>query len=206
MFTQEEAIDIFTRKEPLCGELMLYYSDSGTFPMVRHPLVFSVPHSDALNALMNKQLEVRKEAATQMLVEGYYADYVFLHEKPYRFDAFNEVMDKLSDKEYWKLLGDIWTNSENIWQNLAGWKKLLKSKRGGKKNFMDKSDLKVFNSLPDTVTVYRGYLPNKNKHGLSYSLSKERAEWFAKRWHKTGKVVTPASAERKNICIHGLQK
>ena len=54
--------------------------------------------------------------------------------------------------------------------------------------FMSKEDRKYFDSLPEQVVVYRGYLQGKNKTGFSYTLNKERAEWFANRFSGDGKV------------------
>jgi len=188
-------IDLLKKKEPLCPELKKYYSKGELFEMVRHPLLFSVPHSSTMNALLNMQLIERKNRAAKLLKEENYEAYVFMHERPYRFEAFKEIEQSLTDTKYWKMLSEIWTDSENTWQNLDEWKEYLKSPRKNKTAFMSKEDLAVYNSLPDMVTAYRGYNEEyDNKDGVSYSLSKAKAEWFSKRFHKAGsvkKIVIP---------------
>lgn len=190
----EELHALLNRQEDLCDELMTYYREAGngnTFATVRHPLVFSVPHFDGSNALLNKQLEVKKQAAKQMMEEKDYAGYIFLHEKPYRYDSFREVCEKLSDQLYWEMLADVWTNSENIWQNRNGWIQLLSESRPGKNQFfMDDEERLTYNALSDVVTCHRGYTPGKNMNGISYTLSYEKAQWFANRFSKNGKVIT----------------
>lgn len=196
MFTQDEFFKLMTTKEDLCDELQAHYSND-KLPMVRHPLLYSVPYNEAENAMLNYRFKLLKEAVQKNLEDKDYAGYIFLHEKPYRFNAFKEVMEHLQDEIYWELLSDVWSNSENIWQNLKEWKKLLSSERKGKGAFMDKDERKIYNALPDTVIAYRGYLPGKNINGISYTISKEKAEWFANRWNKKGKVLTMRVPRKK---------
>jgi len=48
----------------------------------------------------------------------------------------------------------------------------------------------VYQSLPDTITVYRGVIGTAEDSylGLSWSLNQETAEWFAKRFGHRGYV------------------
>jgi hypothetical protein len=46
---------------------------------------------------------------------------------------------------------------------------------------MDEDERKTFGELPDELTIYRGYA-GKRKNGLSWTLSLEKAEWFADRF------------------------
>jgi hypothetical protein len=185
----EKLMELMNKKEELCEELQQYYRDGDKFNTVRHPLIFSVPHSNQMNALLNAQLIEKKKAVDIALEEKDYNSYIFLHEKPYRFNAFVDIMDNLTDAEYWEILGKVWENSENIWQNKKGWIKLL-TNRENSLLMMDEDELKVYNSLPNIVTVYRGYIPNKNKNGLSYSLDKDKAVWFSERFGTNGAVFT----------------
>ncbi len=185
----DDYIKILNTKEDLSDELKPYLTTVGSFEALRHPLVFCVPYFPQMNALMNKQFKHKKELLEKHLSEKEFGSYIFLHERPYRFDAFKKVEQNLSDKDYWELLSDIWTDSENIWQNLNEWKKLLKQRKETKHLFMSEADKEVFNSLPDKITIYRGCIPKQNEKGLSYTIDKEKAEWFSKRFHKNGKVI-----------------
>lgn len=201
--TQTEMFDLFTRKEELHDDLIPYYRKAGEgykFATLRHPFVFSVPHFETSNAYINKQYEVRKKCADEAIANGDYTGYISIHENPYRVNAFKEVCDRMSDEDYWSVLSDIWQLSENIWQNKQGWIKLLKSKRPGKKHFMNEEEHETFASMPDVITSYRGYIPGKNMTGLSYSLSKEKAEWFANRFQRLngdGKVIKISIPKKK---------
>ena len=177
--------ELLSKKEPLRKELKKYEGKHNGMQVVRHPLVYSVPHHESFNALLNKRYETIKKECDKALMEKDYGKFIFWHERPYRLDAFVQNMNFMSDKEYWKILGEIWIDSENIWQNLSKWKKLLSDKRASKHLFMISDDYKI----PEKITAYRGYAPNQNENGISYTLDKNKAEWFAKRyWKKNGEV------------------
>lgn len=181
--------ELLNKKEPLRKELMKYKGELKGMPVVRHPLVYSVPHDESFNALLNKRYELIKAECEKALAKKDYGKYIFWHERPYRLDAFMEKMNFLTDRKYWKILGEIWVDSENIWQNLPKWKKLLKAERSSKYLFMEGDDYKMFKTLPERITAYRGYVPNQNENEISYTLEKENAEWFAKRyWKKNGQI------------------
>lgn len=184
--------DLYTKKEDLCQELMPYlsYHDKLKQDVIKHPLVFSVPHNSGMNAIVNEMLRQRKAASKEFLELKKYNSYIWIHERPYRLQAFAEVAKHLDDKEYWEILSDIWTDSENIWQNRPYWKGLLADRKETKEFFMSEEDKLVYDQLPETITIYRGYIPGKNKLGFSYTLDKDKAEWFSKRYWKDGLVLT----------------
>jgi hypothetical protein len=184
--------DLLSKQEELHQDLVPFLDtkNSNMFPTLRHPLVYSVPYTPQMNALLNKRYEVLSEQVKKHLDEKKYSSYVFKHERPYRFQALLDVYMLLDDKEYWELVSDVWVDSENIWQNLKHWKKLLKQRGETKHFFMDEDDKKDFDNLPDKLIVYRGYIKGKNEKGLSYTTDENKAKWFAKRFYKDGQVTS----------------
>lgn len=190
MKLDESFEDIISRKEELCDELKKYLENNGSFDLIRHPLVYSVPHYKEKNALVNKQLEYRKKEAKELLENKDYLSFIFLHEKPFRMNAFIEVKENFNDEDYWSIALSVWTNSDNIWQNRDTWKKLLKDKKriSTKHLFMSEDDRKVFDELPERFKIYRGYHDGKNEFGYSYTLDEETAKRFSKGHKVVGKV------------------
>lgn len=66
---------------------------------------------------------------------------------------------------------------------------------------MDAEELAYYNSLPDEFTVYRGIGSKTNKKGISYTLSLEKAEWFANRFQQDGYVLT-GTAKKKDVLAY----
>lgn len=196
-----EMAQMMASDEPLHPDLVPYYDPDRVhgMGMLRHPLVYSVPFSS--NAMVNKQYESKKSAVARALEEKNFDRYVFLHERPYRVDAFKEIQDELSDWKYWKILGEIWVDTENQHANIRAWKNLLNSKRPHRHYFMGEDETNLLLSLPDEVTIYRGCLKGRNENGLSWTLDKVKAEWFAKRLLRSGTPLLLTGVVKKSDIV-----
>lgn len=190
-------------KEVELHEDLKPYVETGSFlPMLRHPLVYHVPYSEQMNGMINNFYTHKKEAAEKSLKERDYSKYIWLHERAYRVNAFSEVESYLSDKSYWGILGTIWIDSENIYQNLTFWNYFLKKDRDGKKHFMSDEDLGVFNKFPETITVYRGCKEGQNENGYSYTTDESIASWFANRFNNGTPKVVELTVKKEDILAY----
>ena len=172
-------------------ELKPYLQKGPTFEVIKHPLVFAVPYfkSDFENDHLNKTLQFKKEYIQNCISKKEPHSYIFMHEKPYRLQAFYAAMDehkiiKEYSPTYWKLLRDVWVTSENVWEYDMEWRILLNSKNKNAEKFMTLSERKALDKMfkdSETIEIYRGAC-ERNKNGLSYSLEKGIAQWFANRF------------------------
>jgi hypothetical protein len=171
-------------EEKLHPDLVPYLQRDGIF----HPVVYSLYHTTDRNEI-NKFYEYKLKKIEQSLKQKDFNTYVFLHERPHRIKAFIDIMEKLSDSDYWKLLALVYTDSENIWQHKSALSTLLGSPRPHSDAFMVDDERAVYAALPDTVTLYRGY-NHRNARSFSYTLDYKQAYWFANRFGSVGKVKT----------------
>lgn len=106
--------------------------------------------------------------------------------KPYRFTFLNHVQSYLSDDDLGKCLRSVWSNNEHTNSGSVFTKKELVSlfSRSTKNFLMDNEELSVFQELPDRITIYRGTssMNSKDLKVFSWTLSQERAEWYAGRF------------------------
>ena len=101
---------------------------------------------------------------------------------PQRLDAFLDFGTK-SDRDFWECLCMAWMTCESVTINKPVWLSLMSGQRPGKEKWlMTKEEVSFLATLPDTVTVYRGCPVNKT-NGLSWTLSRETAIWFANRFN-----------------------
>jgi len=174
--------------EPLNADLVAYLETSNEgWAMLRHPLVYQVPFFS--NGSANAYYEQKRKAVEQALEKKNYKEFVWLFERPYRVEAFIKIADKLSDTDYWKLLSDIWIDTENQYAYLKEWKKLLGSKRSSRHYLMDEDEDNLLRSLSNEVTIYRGCQKGLNESGLSWTLDKSKAQFFANRFGKKGIIL-----------------
>jgi hypothetical protein len=162
------------------------------WPMLQHPLVYAVPYMPQMNHWHNNALKQKREMLSRATKAGDWSSYLFLHERPYRFQALVEVAshegDRITKNELWALIRDVWVDSENIWQNEAGWAYLFG--RQGSFAMMDDDEYQALQAMQGTpFSIYRGWSLEDRKWGWSWTLDQERAEWFAKRFGDRGFVT-----------------
>ena len=142
--------------------------------------------------------------------EGNYLQYVFLYERPYRLEAFKAIVtgkaiNKTDPATYWKLLGRIWVDSENIWQNFIQWKQLWSDPSAHRRIVMDEDELAALDDLPETVSIYRGAAFRSTRWGLSWTTNYDKAVWFGKRGARDAKVfVLSGKVKKENVLAHFL--
>lgn len=174
--------------EPLNADLVPYLEISNAgWAMLRHPLVYQVPFFS--NGSANAYYQQKKTAVEQALEKKNYKQFVWLFERPYRVEAFIKIADNLSDTDYWKLLSDIWVDTENQHAYIKEWKKLLGSKRSNRHYMMVEEEDNILRSLADEVSIYRGCQKGLNEDGLSWTLDKSKAKFFANRFGKKGIIL-----------------
>lgn len=213
MDEMSELSELLRKQEELHPDLQDYIFEVGSLgPCLQHPLIYNVPHVDAMNALINKRYGYIKEAVEKAKAEGNWARYVFQHEKPYRFHAFTDIMFQLSDAEYWEMFAELWTNSENIWQVPAG---ALLQARDNPHLMMNEEEKHFYDSLPNQIVIYRGFAQPKDypgikldadkcKYGYSWTLSHWHASWFAYRFAGLHKNPRVAKAVVQKNCVKGV--
>jgi hypothetical protein len=168
-------------------DLQPYLEDGVLGPQLRHPLVYAVPLWTKAHA--NYMYEQKKKDLEKAIAEKKYSQIIFLHERPYRLEAFIQIAKDLPDSKYWSLLASIWTDTENGWQNLNEWRALFSADRPARGHLMDENEHFTLGNLPETVEIYRGCQEGINEDGLSWTLDPEKAKFFAERFGKPGKVL-----------------
>src|SRR6516165_1291994 len=154
---QKEWVENVKNPVPLHPELAEYVVRADPdktlkWDVLKHPLVFGVPYISNMNFLYNQQYETKIKAVRECVSQENWSQYIFLHERPYRFDAFDAVVsyNKIDGPMYWDLLSHIWSDSENLWQ--VGYKrirKILSRHPKYRDHFMDERDKILLRFLPD---------------------------------------------------------
>lgn len=94
--------------------------------------------------------------------------------------AFARYAYRLSDYGYWFLLSTLWV-SYTGWSDLELWKQLFSSSGGSRTtSIMKPSELNVFRSLGDQLTLYRAHR-SEERDWISYTLVPVKAAEFAAR-------------------------
>ena len=151
--------------------------------LLHHRFVISAAHPP-FYAMLNKAYVSKKERVKIAEEQGDYQTIIRMHERPYRLEAFIEIIEsgaELESQEYWNLVRTIWTDSENIHQCFHDWLTIW-DYPDDRHLVMNEAERAVLASLPDDIEIYRGVRHMECARGLSWSTDKARATWFARRW------------------------
>lgn len=119
-----------------------------------------------------------------------------------RFQTFLKIKDELNDKDYWRILAYVYTCSDNLYYLKEEVKEAFLEDRSEREYLMNKNELKVYNSLPENIIIYRGMTSMElecRDFGVSWTLSKERAEFFAFKYGRN------YATENKPKVVHQLE-
>jgi hypothetical protein len=125
-----------------------------------------------------------KQEMEQLLREKYASEdwrgFILLHARAFRWRALWQVYPRVDFGTLAELFREVWTDSEDCWRErdiiLPLIQEILES--GYKSNLFRSEDLHQFNDLPAKVKIYRG-AKRWNVAGMSWTLNRERAEFFA---------------------------
>lgn len=204
--TQEKYWELMQKVENLHPDLEKFKDTVANMPSIRHPLLYSIPHFDQMNAYVNYRYAFLKEQLQKALESNDIFRIVHMYERPYRLNAFIEhVKNDCSPKNYWKMVGELYTDCENIYQNVDEWENVLfnESPKLNLRAFMQAENYKLYKALPDQLTIYRG-TKDDYWQGFSWTLDKEKAKWFALRWKMAEEhgFVTEAQVNKSFILGH----
>lgn len=163
------------------------YTDPLFGRTLKHPLVFMVPLS--LPGMANKAFAAKEESLAAAVENRDWARVVWLHERPYRLQAFVEYVvgtdddgtpHRLVDQpaEVQALAARIWTDSENIGELTGEWAALFSGWAPGDPMLFN-DDPDGWAALPEELTVYRAGIDDG---GWSWTLDPAVAEFFAARF------------------------
>lgn len=147
-------------------------------------------------ASINQIIERKQQALQEYERERKWFNYVFTHHRPYRADALFDVIGKVGASRVWPLVGHVWTDSESNAQSWETWEEIWSHAYDSRGNFrkgfskvMSAKDRRTYEALPAIITAYRGCFDEYDTTAYSWTLDREKAEWFARRKSWNGNPV-----------------
>lgn len=161
-------------------------------PFIEEGVSFNLKTGEVINLIDDKEaLKKEKELRLKRMRNMSPMQIAFCVSKPYRMLYLSLAFPYLTKKERSKIMHEVWISVENINGNInASQMEILKMLRKcNPKYLMGRENYEVYENLPDTFVVYRGLQENAQEDGLSWSLSKNVAEWFAGRFENDGEII-----------------
>lgn len=116
------------------------------------------------------------------------------------------VAKHMNNKDLGRVLRSFWQSVESIsldadvsGETMTSW-----FKRADKSSLMDSEGRAIYDSLPDTVTLYRGVtsINRRKTKALSWTTDREVAKWFAERFNTgTGEIWMIRVPKERILCV-----
>lgn len=199
----ENAEALFLRKEELNPELVPYVQKGPLGLMIHHPVIIQIMYHESSNAWVNEYFKHASQRVQEAREAKDWEKFVFAHERPYRLNALLEAYNAgltFEKGRYWGLVGEVWVDSENIYQNLKLWRHIWSRPCKQQMWVMGEDDRLQHDSLPSEFTIYRGTNYKSSVRGLSWTLDPDKAEWFARRFKTKKNSIIVVSAQVRKIC------
>jgi len=151
--------------------------------MIHNPLYVGVYSEHRfMNEMVNNAYHKKKKHLQEYVEQQKIESVINLIERPYRVESTMEALRSWwqpNKDAYWDLISWLWQDTECVYENLDTWIELMTLEFSEPQLMMNDKEKEVYDNLPEIVRVYRGGVDDK---GLSWSLSREKAEWFANRF------------------------
>ena len=122
--------------------------------------------------------------------------------KSYRSAFLKYTMEYMDVKDFSEYLADYWvsTESPNSDPNFSKKQLVRMFAQADKRYLMTAEEYKKYFLLPETLTVYRGVTSYnaRNIIALSWTLDRDKAEWFAHRFGENG-TIYEAEIDKKYV-------
>lgn len=150
----------------------------------------------------NRLFEWNRKRAETAIADKDANGFVWAHERPYRTEALLRTIDLglvqgYFDPVFCRLARDVWVDCENIPQHLDDWRNIFNRTQRFWYYWMDEAERNELGSMSTRFKVWRGEC---NDLGVSWSLSKRTAEFFANRkLNGANGVVRGGYVHRENV-------
>lgn len=201
--TNEAALRSFSKTFARAVEI-----EQGRF-FVRHPFTSTSVTVDADGKMVDltkeadykKWLEGLDALIDRVPVETLFSVYI---SDAWRLTWLKYAKSHLSKKDFAEFLATAWVSAENpnMDANVKIPTLIQWFRSADKKALMDEEDYKIWESLPDLVTLYRGVSVGRERYGLSWTDNRKKAEWFKGRFEKSDQKGTLLTVTvPKDLCL-----
>lgn len=166
------------------------YFDSKT-RAIDHPLLRVSTWSPEAVLRANELYESKTRQLAEAIERQDWISYVVLHERAYRVEALIELIDEfeLSGPELWPVVGWVWVDTEGVRWNLDTLRTIWGLDPRDRYLVMNEQERQFLCSLPEQVLIWRGVNHQDAVLSLSWTLDREKAVWFARRFADDGDPI-----------------
>jgi hypothetical protein len=170
--------------------------------------------NDSEKERMNHHYLAAKRTAEEAWERKHYGKYIDHLERAYRLGRVIELSFIMDPLEWAPLFLDAWIDSEfpNRLHDECVQCLDVYEPQDFRRLCMDENELRFYEKLLDTITIYRGIAIEEAdqvdlvRPGLSWTLDRSKARWFAGRWGKACPTIMTAKVNKADILSISLER
>jgi len=166
---------------------------------IKHPLI-NLPYVPQMNAYNNALYRDKLKVVTELESNKEYEKAIWIYERPFRAQIFNRYTKVMEREQAARLMLDVWQDCEHPYGDRDLWREMFNSYRDT--DALSRTRTHLIKEGVEEITLYRGMGSaevNRKKTGnwgMSWTLDRDIAVWFARRYRGVYKG-TPAVAEAR---------
>lgn len=159
---------------------------------------------------VEKLIEAIAASRTQyekLCAEGDFESALSCVYKPHRRQFLLNLIREHGVDRLYSAIRSVWISvdffSHDHWLWCEVWEYVRESE-GGRSQVIHADDCPIFDALPDELTVYRGFQREEGgeEYGWSWSLNRETAEWFARRWPNGEPMIATMTVNKSDVLAY----
>lgn len=202
-----------TPHDLLPADLHQFLTQGASGLEIRHPFVrwcFLAPDPREDVAYALTEIEAKTRMYRERCAAGEWSAALVLVDRPFRLEYLESLIDQHGMQRLLSVIGHIWQDTENafadgeIWEGIwarVRWRKDGKPRKT-RHRVMTKAERALLASLPETLTIYRGFSGANGQHGFSWTLDRAQAEWFATRFGEEAPCIATATIARDQVLAY----
>lgn len=166
----------------------------------------SINGDEVLDLSLSGYEDKWKRSLSTIIDDSNYSSICMMIVSPYKMLFLKYIIDYLSPKEIGEYLSNYWScvefPSRDV--NVSILEMVNFFKKADKRYLMSEEEYKVYENLPDIVTIYRGISDKRysRKKSLSWTLDRKTAEWFSTRFNSKEGVVLEKKVHKDDILCY----
>lgn len=178
----EKVNELLSRRERLRPDLRPFLQKTQHGYFIRHPFCNEMVCDLGRCALIHHTIDERAARADACFEANDYEGYINCIEIYSQPEWLAKDADLLPDDSYWRLLRRIFRSQKCTHNYRDLFDELFRADRPGRENLMTPQEREVLATLPDVLTVFRGYSDDDYEgyaEGISWTLDRREAVWRA---------------------------
>lgn len=177
-------------------------------PFFYQPTIYALLDSPSFTpAYVAKLIFDARNRYGRLCAEGEFEAALLSVYKPHRREFLLNLLREHGVENLYNAIRVVWTGVDFFSHDYSLWCEVwshVRESEDGRRHVMHVEDHEPFDSLPEVLTVYRGFQREDGgeEYGWSWSLKRETAEWFARRWPNGAPMIATVTVGKSEVLAY----